>query len=122
MNKFSDKMVKICPHCGFENQDNSNFCSSCGKPLIFNEKMNLAIDYKKLIIVSYIITIVFSWGGLIFNVLFNSFGFIGFIGLFLPFYLIQSKDPIAKKHGYIQIAISLIGILLSTVFMFNIFK
>jgi hypothetical protein len=89
--------------------------------MVLSEDNGLAIDYKKLIIVSYILVILFSWGGLVFNVLFNSFGFIGFIGLFLPFYLIQSKDSIAKKHGYIQIAISLIGIFLSGILMFNMF-
>jgi hypothetical protein len=72
--------------------------------------------------ISYIITIVFSWGGLISNAIFNSYGFIGFVGLFLPFYLAQSKNPIAKRHGYIQIAISLVGIFLSTIFVFKIFN
>ena len=115
------KMSKICSYCKCENQDSFNFCSNCGRPLLLNKEKNLAIDFKKLIMVSYIITIVFSWGGLIFNTVFANFGFIGFLGLFLPFYLIQSKNPIAKKHGYIQIAISLIGIFLSTVFVFNIF-
>lgn len=114
-------MVKVCPYCGCENQDNFNFCSNCGRPLLFNKKTNVAIDSKKLIIASYIITIVFSWGGLIFNAIFNSFGFIGFVGLFLPFYLIQSKNPTVKKHGYIQIALSLIGIFLSAIFVFKIF-
>lgn len=114
-------MVKICPYCGCENQDNFNFCYDCGKPLLFNEEKNVDINYNKLIIVSYILTILFSWGGLIFNTIFNTFGFIGFIGLFLPFYLIQSKNPIAKKHGYIQIIISLIGIFLNSVFVFKIF-
>jgi len=115
-------MVKICHYCGFENQDSFNFCSNCGRTLVFNEKENSSIDYKKIIIISYVITIIFSWGGLIFNVLFNSYGFFGFIGLFLPFYLIQSKNPIIKKHGYIQIAISLIGIFLSGLIVFNIFN
>lgn len=115
-------MVKVCPYCGCENQDNFNFCSNCGRPLILNEEKNFDFDYKRLIIISYIITILFSWGGLIFNAIFNSFGFIGIVGLFLPFYLIQSKNPIAKKHGYIQIAISLVGIFLSAVFVFNIFS
>ena len=115
-------MVKICPHCACENQDNFNFCSNCGKSLLFNEKENVAIDYKKLIMISYGITILFSWGGLIFNAIFNNFGFIGFLGLFLPFYLIQSKNPIAKKHGIVQIAISLIGIFLSVIFVFKIFN
>ena len=118
---FSDKMGEICPYCGFENLENSKFCSSCGKSLVLNGVSSSAIDYKKLIIVSYILVILFSWGSILFNFLFNSFGFIGFIGLFLPFYLIQSKDPIVKKHGYILIAISLIGISLSLVFMFNLF-
>lgn len=115
-------MVKICPYCSCKNQNSFNFCSNCGKPLLFSKENTVAIDYKKLIIISYIITILLSWGGLIFNTIFNSFGFIGFIGLFLPFYLIQSKNPIAKKHGYIQIAISLIGIFLSVIFIFKIFN
>jgi len=115
-------MVKICPYCGCENQDNFNFCSNCGRLLLFNEKKNVAIDYKKVIMISYLITILFSWGGLVFNAIFNSYGFIGFVGMFLPFYLIQSKNPIAKKHGIIQIAISLIGIFLSGIFVFKIFS
>ena len=131
MNKFNklkrinfqiDKMVKICTYCSMENQDNFNFCSNCGRPLVYNKEKRAAIDFKKLIIASYIITVVFSWGGLIFNTIFNSFGFFGFIGLFLPFYLIQSKNPIAKRHGYIQIAISLTGIFISSIIIFNIFK
>lgn len=113
-------MVKICLYCKYENQDNSNFCSNCGSPLSNELKKNPAIDYKKLIIVSYIITIFFSWGGLIFNALFSHYGFIGFIGLFLPFYLIQSKNPSVKKHGYIQILISLIGIFISTIIIFKL--
>lgn len=115
-------MVKVCHYCRGENQDNFNFCSNCGRPLILKEEENFDFDYKKLVIVSYIVTILFSWGGLIFHAIFNSFGFIGLIGLFLPFYLIQSKNPIAKKHGYIQIAIFLVGIFLSVVFVFNIFS
>lgn len=117
---FCDKMTKMCLYCGCENQDNFNFCSNCGRPLSIDEEKNIAMDYKKLITVSYIITILFSWGGLIFNTLFSSYGFIGFIGLFLPFYLIQSSNSIVKKHGYIQMVISLVGIFLSLVFVFNI--
>jgi len=115
-------MVKICPYCGYENQTRSNFCSNCGKSLFLGEKKSSAIDYKKLIIVTYIVTIAFSWGGLIFNKLFSNFGFFGFVGLFIPFYLIQSNNSTVKKHGYIQMAISLIGIFLSAVFVFNIFS
>ena len=115
-------MVKICPYCSYENEDKANFCSNCGKTLLFNENTIPVINYKKIISISYILTITFSWGGLIFNTFFNNFGFIGFIGMFLPFYLIQSSNPIAKKHGYIQIVISLIGIFLTSVFVFKIFQ
>jgi zinc ribbon protein len=119
---FVIKMIKTCLYCGCENEDNFKFCSNCGRSLIPEKEQNPIIDYKKLIIISYIITIIFSWGGLILNKLLNNFGFVGFIGLFLPFYLIQSHDPTVKKHGYLQIAISLLGIFLSLVFVFNIFN
>nr|WP_302577705.1 zinc ribbon domain-containing protein [Methanobrevibacter arboriphilus] len=113
-------MVKICSYCGCENQESFNFCSNCGRPLILKEEKNLIIDYKKLIIISYVVTIIFSWGGLFFNLLFNSYGFFGIIGLFLPFYLIQSQNKSVKKHGYIQIALSLIGIFSSIILIFYI--
>lgn len=121
-------MVKTCKHCGWENQENAAFCSSCGKSLSKQEEDNkeekyMGFDYKKLIILSYIVSIAFTWGGVIFNILVNrhGVGFFGFIGLFLPFYLVQSNNPTVKKHGYIQIIISLIGILISTMLIFNIF-
>ena len=108
-------MVKICPNCGFKNQDSYNFCANCGKDLFLKNHNEISIDSKNLIIISYILTIAFSWGGLILNLLlnFSNFGFFSFFGVFLLFYLIQSNDPNIKKHGYIQIAISLIGIILS---------
>ncbi|MDR0900546.1 MAG: zinc ribbon domain-containing protein [Methanobrevibacter sp.] len=110
-------MGKICPYCGCENQNSFNFCFNCGKILYPENENKEGLDYKKLIIISYILTIAFSWSWILFKLIFNSFGFVAFIGLFLPFYLIQSNNPIAKKHGLIQIAISLIGIILS---FFNI--
>lgn len=77
-------MVEICEYCGWENQNNTNFCSSCGRPLKTGkhgkEEKEVSINYKKLIIVSYIIAIGFSWGGLIFNILINRFG-VGFLVL-----------------------------------------
>ena len=111
-------MSKICQNCGSQNPEENNFCGSCGKPLFsLDLKEN---DSSNLIIISYILTIIFSWGGLILNFLFNfsNFGFFSFFGIFIPFYLIQSKNSAIKKHGFIQIAISLIGIFLSLLIFF----
>lgn len=112
-------MVKICKYCSCENQENFNYCSNCGMPLIQKKEKDLILNYKKLIIISYIITILFSWGGILLNILFNNYSFFSFIGIFLPFYLIQSKDKFVKKHGYIQIAISIVGIILSILLIFH---
>lgn len=112
-------MTKICSNCGFENPDTNNYCGNCGNSLFTMVSPNINPD--NLIIISYILTIIFSWGGLIINFLFNfsNFGFFSFIGIFVPFYLIQSKNSAIKRHGYIQIAISLIGIFLSFLVFFN---
>ena len=45
-------MVKICRYCACKNQDNFNFCSNCGKPLLSSSEKNIAIDYKQLIIIA----------------------------------------------------------------------
>ncbi|RBQ23558.1 hypothetical protein ALNOE001_08330 [Candidatus Methanobinarius endosymbioticus] len=119
-------MTKKCPYCRCENQANFNYCSNCGRSLyrdnsgVYSEKTSN--NNKKLIVVSYIITILFSWGGLLLNVLFSGHGYFGFIGIFLPIFLIQSQNPSIKWHGYIQMVISLVGILLSFIIVFNIFN
>jgi len=114
-------MVIICPNCGFENKDDFNFCYNCGNPLNINNQNKIAMDNKNLIVASYFFTILFSWGGLIlsFFLNFSNFGFFSFFGIFIPFYLIQSKNSNLRKHGFIQIAISFLGILLFFLLIFN---
>ena len=120
-----------CPICGCENPDDYKFCHDCGNPLILNDLTERfddlnnkddfpSFDSKKLIIIGYIIAILFGWGSFILSYLFGSYGFIGFIGLFFPGFMLNSKDPNIRKHAYIQLAIMIIGIIATFLVLFRI--
>ena len=116
-------MSRTCPKCGYKNSDDFNFCAKCGTLLVENPSIPPRIGVqplsksmkRKLIISSYIITIFLSWSGVLIAVLGlkNSFGIIGFFGIFMPFYLVQAPDPEIRKHGYIMLVLSVIGMFLS---------
>lgn len=116
-------MTRICENCRFENQDDYDFCAKCGTPLVEGLRPKNVMVFKnevpqvnkKAIIISYIITIFFSWGGFIVGTLFKNttLSAFTFFGFFMPFYLLQSKHPTIKKHGIIMFAISIVGIILS---------
>ena len=112
-----------CPVCGCENPDDYKFCHDCGNPLILNDLSNSddfpSFDSKKLIVIGYIIAILFGWGSFILSFLFRSFGFIGFIGLFFPGFMLNSKDPNIRKHAYIQLVIMIIGIIVTFLVLFR---
>ena len=77
-----------CPLCGFTNPDEADYCVKCGSPLIFKKSFE---NQEKL-------------GSI--------------IGLLIALYLITRKDPSAKRHGYIQIAIILFYlVILAVLFM-----
>lgn len=99
--------AQTCPLCGFNNPDEADFCVKCGTPLLFKNQMKnnnvlnpIVINKeplgnptsnrtsKILIILGYFFSIL---GGL--------------LGLIIALYLVTRKDPIAKRHGYIQLAI-----------------
>ena len=109
-----------CANCGFENPEEATFCVKCGMPLMFNQQFknnnspfiikyeNLSQkkeekkeekkeveDYKKTSRLVIIIGYIFSLLG-------------GIIGLIFAIYLSTRKDPVARKHGHVQIAIFLI--------------
>ncbi len=115
-------MTRICKNCKFENQDSYDFCAKCGTPLVEGLKPNTVFVYrnaeptinKKFLIISYLITIVFSFGGFIIDLVakHTSMGFFSFFGFFMPFFLLQARDMRIKKHGVIQLLISLIGFIL----------
>ena len=123
-----------CPICGCDNQEGYKFCHDCGNPLIFNDLNNEgtynledldnqinspSFDSKKLIIIGYIIAILFGWGSFILNFFFGSYGFIGFIGLFFPGFMLNSKDSNIRRHAYIQLAIMIVGIIVSFLVLFR---
>ncbi|MBQ2961575.1 zinc ribbon domain-containing protein [Methanobrevibacter sp.] len=122
-----------CPVCGCENPDDYKFCHDCGAPLILSESIDdltkelenrddfPILDSKKLIIIGYIIAILFGWGSFILSFFLGAYGFIGFIGLFFPGFMLNSKDPNIRKHAYIQLAIMIVGIIFTILFLFRLF-
>ena len=115
-------MVRICKNCGFENQDSYDFCAKCGTPLVEGLQPNTFFVYRnveqgisrKFIIISYIITIFFTFGGFLMDLVAinTSMGYFSLFGFFMPFFLIQAQDNNIKKHGFIQLFISLVGFIL----------
>lgn len=99
-----------CPLCGYQNPDEADFCVKCGTPLLFKNQFEQAPTSVKPIVIKrefgqesehtpqptsrFIIAI-----GYLLAILGS------IIGLIIAIYLITRKDPAAKKHGYIQIAI-----------------
>lgn len=101
-----------CPVCGKENINDYKFCHDCGSPA-FNLD-NVPLINNKLIIVGYVIAIFLGWGNFILSSIFGvRYGFISFIGLAFPGILLNSSDSKIRKHGYIQLAIMISGILTS---------
>lgn len=44
--KGEHDMSKICPHCGYANEDEHYFCRSCGEAL--DSDVRLMMDYNKM--------------------------------------------------------------------------
>ena len=109
-------MTRICKNCGFENQDDYDFCAKCGTPLVEGAQRKPLYVYrtsqpevnKNALIVAYILTIFLSWSGFVVGLFSkqSSMAVFTFFGFFMPFYLVQSKHPTLKKHGLIMMAIS----------------
>lgn len=122
-------MTRICKNCEFENQDEYDFCAKCGNPLVENLRPAQVriynVEYpplnKKAVLAAYLITIILSWSGFIVGIISKHIhlAVFTFFGLFMPFYLIQSKHPALRKHGIIMMLISLIGVTLSFYVMFH---
>jgi DNA-directed RNA polymerase subunit RPC12/RpoP len=126
---------KFCMKCGApasanpqtqtasKQMDAPAVCAKCGNPLIEGvQPRNFMVikpeDIKineKAIAISYIITIFLSWSGFIVGVLAKNtkMATFAFFGFFMPFYLVQSRHPTIRKHGIIQLLISLVGVALS---------
>ncbi len=122
-------MTRICKNCGYENKDEYDYCAKCGTPLVEGLKPkqiyvlnNQPVQInKKAVLIAYIITIFLSWGGLILNLVFKSTSMMifAFFGFFMPFYLLQAPVKELRRHGYILLAISAVGVILSFYVMFH---
>lgn len=111
-----------CPYCGFENPDEATFCVKCGTPLVFKNNVTNNGTLNPIIIKKEISKKATNYKPtskliIILGYIFSILG--GIIGLILAIYLATRPDPVAKKHGHIQLAILafyiiLIGILYAT--------
>ena len=109
-----------CPLCGFKNPEEADYCVKCGTPLIFKARHEGEPDNgaKPIIIKNEIPgdspTRSTSKWLIIFGYIFSILG--GILGLIIAIYLSTRKDPVAKKHGRIQLAIFVFYIALIAVF------
>ncbi len=108
-----------CPLCGFQNPPEADYCVKCGTPLVFKKQFqgdpnsnlnpivikkeisNNAENYRKPHTSRWLI---------LFGYIFSILG--GILGLIIAIYLSTRKDPVARRHGHIQLAIFLFYILL----------
>ena len=107
-----------CPLCGFQNPPEADYCVKCGTPLVFKKQFqgeannnlnpiiikkeirhNTGSPYKRT-----------SRWLILFGYIFSILG--GILGLIIAIYLSTRKDPVAKKHGHIQLAIFVFYIIL----------
>ena len=100
-----------CPLCNYPNPDEADYCVKCGTPLIFksqfegdNNALNPIVIKKEVVqnAQEYKAHRTSRWL-IIFGYVFSILG--GIIGLIIAIYLSTRKDPIARKHGHIQLAI-----------------
>jgi uncharacterized membrane protein YvbJ len=112
----------ICPLCGFKNPQEADFCVKCGTPLVFKRQFQEPPDNNSgpIIIKKELRGNVDNYKPhrtsrilIILGYLFSILG--GIIGLIIAIYLATRKDPVAKKHGYIQLAIFALYIIIISV-------
>lgn len=100
-----------CPLCGYTNPDEADYCVKCGTPLLFknqfeqNQSTLNPIVIKKEVIhdPTQLRTKKTSRLLIVLGYLFSILG--GLLGLIIAIYLSTRKDPEARKHGHIQLAI-----------------
>ena len=116
-------MTRICENCGFENQDDYDYCAKCGTPLAEGAPPRQFYVYRpqhppvnrKALIAAYALTIFLSWSGFFITLISknSTVAVFTFFGFFMPFFLVQSKHPTLKRHGLIMMAIAFVGVALS---------
>ncbi|WP_407423621.1 zinc ribbon domain-containing protein [Methanobrevibacter sp.] len=103
--------ANTCPLCNFPNPDEADYCVKCGSPLIFKQNFeNNQTSVGPIIIQKRVVGDEQSYNGprtsrilILLGYIFSILG--GLLGLIIAIYLITRKDPVAKKHGRIQLLI-----------------
>ena len=114
----TDNSPYICPLCGYENPEEADFCVKCGSPLIFKQELKTSQSSFGPIIIQKRIednsesvpTSTTTKLLIILGYIFSILG--GLLGLIIAIYLITRKDPVAKRHGRIQLFIFYLVLLL----------
>ena len=113
-----------CPLCGFSNPNEADYCVKCGTQLVFKNQNEQETDQNKPVVIKKEIIL----GGenienrtsrwiIILGYIFSILG--GIVGLIIAIYLSTRKDPIAKKHGRIQLLIFGIYILIIAILLLS---
>lgn len=98
-----------CPLCGYANPDEADYCVKCGTPLLFknqpdeNQSSPIVIKKEAVQDASQFKTQRTSRILIALGYIFSILG--GILGLIIAIYLSTRKDPVAKRHGHIQLAI-----------------
>lgn len=99
-----------CPLCNYSNPDEADYCVKCGSPLIFKQDFDNQSSLNPIIIQRNISDNAQSYNGprtsrivILLGYIFSILG--GLLGLIIAIYLITRKDPVAKRHGRIQLLI-----------------
>lgn len=108
-----------CQLCGFKNPEEADYCVKCGSPLILKQQFEKTstttigpIVIQKEVAErppEYRQNRTSRWL-ILFGYIFSILG--GILGLIIAIYLSTRKDPVARKHGHIQLAIFAFYILL----------
>ena len=115
-----DENINLCPLCNYKNPKEADYCVKCGSPLIFkNQFENNETGARTIIInqndLNTAPTPRTSRILIVLGYIFSLLG--GLIGLIIAIYLATRKDPVAKKHGKIQLAIFLVYLILIVIFI-----
>ena len=115
-----------CPLCGFQNPEEADYCVKCGTPLVFKNQFEQTSTHSLGPIViekhevksapSHSPKKTSSWLILL-GYIFSILG--GLLGLIIAIYLSTRKDPRARKHGHIQLAIFVFYVLMIAIFYFT---
>ena len=112
-----------CPLCQYMNPDEADYCVKCGTPLVFKKEYSENTSLSPIIIRkeikkdadSFHMENSTSMWIIVFGYIFSILG--GFLGLIIAIYLSTRKDPIARKHGHIQLVIFLTYLVIVAILM-----